>query len=40
MNKKFKTLSEVYQTGKPQEIIKEEKKPFVPMSSLYMKLEK
>ena len=35
MNKKFKTLSEVYQTGKPQEIIKEEKKPFVPMSSLY-----
>ena len=35
MNKKFKTLSEVYQTGKSQEIIKEEKKPFVPMSSLY-----
>jgi len=35
MNKKFKSLSEVYQTGNPQEIIKEEKKPFVPMSSLY-----
>ena len=35
MNKKFKSLSEVYQTGKSQEIIKEEKKLFVPMSSLY-----
>ena len=35
MNKKFKTLKDVYRTGQPQEIIKEEKKPFVPMSSLY-----
>ena len=26
MNKKFKSLSEVYQTGNPQDVIKEEKK--------------
>ena len=35
MNKEFKTLSEIYLTGKPQEPIKEEKKPFTSMSSLY-----
>jgi len=35
MNKKFKTLSEVYQTGNPQDVIKEEKKSFTPMSSLH-----
>tara|TARA_R110001583_G_scaffold92228_1_gene234692 strand:- start:1822 stop:2979 length:1158 start_codon:yes stop_codon:yes gene_type:complete len=35
MNKEFKTLSEIYLTGKPQEPIKEEKKIFTSMSSLY-----